>query len=175
MRILLTLLAAAALAAQTAKVVPLEEKDSQRMQALAHAKGVAIGAYEKAIKEIERKYVAVPADKQAGGTIYRSDESGRSWVSSGTIVSATSYNASDPCNRFGYHTVPCLKKQLAEAEKLEKEKGEPKPLPPPLFYRYGFEGGFEFSDDYRFIVPKSKVEIPSPLLSTPIYKWGGSQ
>ena len=171
----LLILALSIATAQTAKVVPISEHDAAMLESAAGSKAHYARLYDEEVKRVEAKYLAVgDRDKNRSDSKYFG-EGDTLLISSGTIGWATGISIGspqpdpkvDPCY-YSYSSVACLEKQLADARAKEAKGERPEPTPHYRYWRSGFENGYEFSEGFRFVVPKQKVyEYPKGY-------WGGT-
>ncbi len=147
----LSLFIAVSLGAQEARVISLESKDTtvarEAWENLQHAQ--ATWAH---LQEVLRdKYTVVPeGDKDASNTV----------ISSGLIGNSTS------CGIFLNVNKDQTVSALTDIEKCRAEQGKYHKEHPSLTYRRGWESGFEFSSDFKYIVPKPAA-VPSQGLFCP--------
>lgn len=160
--------------AQTAKVVEVTDPwDRKELKLLVELKASTAKHYDNAIKKIELKYLVVEdRDADRGSSVYREDSASYnigSVMGTGTIIGwrPDQSAAVDPCY-YSWESVACLEKKLANARKREAEGIKPAPAPHYRYWRQGFESGYEFSEGFRFIVPK-----PPPVV-TPRGYWGST-
>ena len=170
----LLILALSIATAQTAKVVPISEHDAAMLESAAGSEARYARLYDEEVKRVEAKYLAVgDRDKNRSDSKYFG-EGDTLLISSGTIGWATGISIGspqldpkvDPCY-YSYSSVACLEKQLAEARAKEAKGEKPEPTPHYRYWRSGFEGGYEFSEGFKFVVPKPKVIDASP------WRYGG--
>jgi hypothetical protein len=164
MRLIVTMLLLAASAfGQNAVVVPTIEVDAANLRRLNKELQSAQKALDEAKREIEEKYLLTEeVDLSSGHQAHRKGEDGTgTWASTGTSSAWISTNISTDASTFTQSVSACptaeqiakreasRKKQLADAAAYEKAH-------PWLYWRKGFDDNrsYEFSEDYRFIVPK---------------------
>ncbi len=145
--------------AQEAKVISIERKDSEiageAWKNLQHAQKT----WDHVQEVLRDKYTVVPeGDKDASNTVISSSLVG---------TNATIFCADQILSMSGTQLVS--KEELAKCHG-EQEK-ERKARPPSMTYRRGWENGFVFSSDFKYIVPKSPLPAPPnqwQYMSTPV-------
>jgi hypothetical protein len=141
------LLFASSVFAQTAHVIPLSEADAQaakvKWETLQHAQK----DWDDFQNEIAKNYTVVPlSDSDAGSTTYYEDEkAGFFLYSSGT--SGITWGEPEKCKTP--EEIAAEKKREAEDKKAQEEYQKNLKA-----YRKGWENGFQFDKDFKFIVPK---------------------
>jgi hypothetical protein len=159
-RAILFLILAASVGAQTANVIELEPVDAVKAQKVWDTLQKAQADYDFTLKILGEKYTLVKSgDPDAGNASTGIDVPVGTGYTSG-VVSA--------CNTIQWQdqNKDC---PMPSKEELEKRAKEQKAWDDEHFryYRKGFEGGFEFSKDFRFIVPKKTA--PMPIINMPWY------
>ncbi len=134
---------------QTAKVVAIDATDAQRMSSLVEQKTQIDKKIADLRKEIGKRYLLV--EKNSGDCIlgYKGDD-GNSWGSVSFVTSGTiGYGYYTSCETEEEKRTRSAreKKETAQHDAWLKEH-------PALYSRWGgCSLDFEFSEDYRFIVP----------------------
>jgi len=144
--------------AQSGRVVPLSEADALTVRITHVNMKKAVAAWEALRVKFGEKYLTVPyGDPESSGVEY-----------------VRPREASDIELTGVYHWRITERAELTEAEKKAHEEKRKKRA---VFFRKGWDehaGGsaslplFEFSSDFRFMVPGSPA-------STPTYRWWGDQ
>lgn len=153
---------------QSQKVIELDTLDVATAKQLAKNLADAQGALEKFRSAVRDKYLAVvEGSKDAGscsaptarsGVSISTDGSG--WVTTGSLTIQGCETAEEKTAR------------LVSEKKLREEQNKYAEEHPRMMYREGWAcGSFEFSDDYKFIVPvvekpvfnSGTITIPAPL------------
>jgi hypothetical protein len=148
---LICLLMCVGLSAQTAKVVQLSGADAAKVRATHEALDKAQKAWDAVQQQIRDEYVSsfvwVP-DEGPGGITVRGATAGSVLYYSENGGFMASHPACD---------AECLKRAEAERARVAK-------LPKKKEYtvKYEWRGGFEFSEDFRFIVPKPPTTLYAP-------------
>jgi hypothetical protein len=164
---------AVALYAQTARVIPIDNADAYKLKQAQEDIDKATAAYDTLVKRIERDYLIVnDRDPDKGNTVaeypYSITGTSSSKCCATLLVIGNSSGSirpsDDPCDA-SYESVACLEKRLLEARQKAAAGKKPEPRPVYLYWRSGFENGYSFTKDFRFVVPKP------PMLSTPD-RWG---
>jgi hypothetical protein len=128
---LLLAICSCAVFAQRAKVVQLSQDDATRVYAKWRVLQDAQKAWDEEQKKIATKYTYVRFEDKDKGTM---EAPGNEWP---MII----YTGSDP------------KEKASEAAQWDKYRKV------AYWYRSGWEYGFEFTDDFKFIVPKKAPEF----------------
>ena len=167
-RLLFVLLAVAlSCVSQTARVIELKPEDAQMVKSACEKLDAAQKAYDDAVDRVRQEYtVVLEGDPDAGATwVADKDESGflvgsgtTKWV---TVGGYLTWRDDDPCTR-SLESVACLTNRLRDAKALEAEGKKPKPRIRGHYKRRGWENGFEFTPDFRFIVPKPEPPLAQP-------------
>ena len=158
------LLATAALG-QEARVIQIKSEDSVELKQKWEVLQVAQKSWDEANGRIKKDYIVVKeGDKDAGRQVlFAYDLSGSKMAvywTSGII---------DGCNMlWADSTKPRPQEDAKRCEEIQR-KAE-KNRASMLFYRNGWESGFEFTPDFRFIVPR-KPEPPKPNSSYPFIQF----
>jgi hypothetical protein len=158
MRLIITLLLLAASAfGQNAVVVPTIEQDAANLRRLSKEVQSAQKALDEAKREIEEKYLLTEeVDLSSGHQAHRKGEdgSGISWASSGSFSIVT--NSTWTEGALACPTAEQIAKREAARKKQQADAAAYEKAHPWLYWRKGFDGNrsYEFSEDYRFIVPK---------------------
>lgn len=157
MRLIVTMLLLAASAfAQNAVVVTTIEQDAANLRRLSKELQRAQEALDAAKHEVEERYLLTEdVDLSSGHQAHRKGEDGSAtWATSGSFNVVTNSTWTEgalacPTAEQIAKREASRKKQLADAAAYEKAH-------PWLYWRKGFDGSgsYEFSEDYRFIVPK---------------------
>jgi hypothetical protein len=129
------------LAAQTAKVIPLSSADSAERKTLEDQRT----AIEQKIKDfdarVQKQYTTVlEGDKDSSGSF--ADYSGIGVT--GIVHGCGMILSTDPAAEKAYNV--CQRELEAERAK--------NPPPPQLMYRRGWTNGFEYTEDFKYIVPR---------------------
>jgi len=130
---------------QEAKVIQLSQEDT----AIAHAKWQALQdaqkTWDEEQKRLAKKYTFVHGDDPEAGDTQAWDMSGNGLAYSITST-ATWTTSSSPSPA-----------EIAAAQKAYEEHKKK-----DWWFRSGWESGFDFSKDFRFIVPKAAPRVVSP-------------
>lgn len=166
--IIAALLLTACMVAQSAKVVPVDSQTSAKLTTLAANVKEAQKAYDDAVEEAQHRLLTTRATTPPtshGQSCFAYREGEAEWTA-GTFITGSTYG--------GFYSIgsgcetPEEKAKRAEAEKeatAEKVKWEADH--PSHYWLEGFCEGSEFTDDFRYLVPKSK-----PTVQPGIY-WNG--
>lgn len=140
--------------AQSARVIALSDGDAANLKAKWDALKLAEKNWADAQEEVKAKYLTVPyQDPEAGYEYNPPTANGVSFAS--TTSSCWTYAE----NGRMVETEDCKKEQAAERERQKKAR----------YNRRGWEYGFEFTGDFRYIVPKVApvTSCPSGALCSP--------
>lgn len=144
--IVVTLLLAVAIEveSQEAKVIALDPVDSHVANEAWDNLQQAQKTWTDVQKLMTEKYLRVGyRDKEAGGEIYEGLTGSASFISSGNTVIWSSGSG-----------IPRTKAQVDKDERDYQER-----IRKAKYYRRGWEDGFQFTSDFRYIVPKA-AETP---------------
>jgi hypothetical protein len=143
-RLLILLLAAAPCWAQEAKVLQIDVADAAKARALYDKMQQAERDWEEFRAGVEKKYLTTEDGKEASNVVV-SDGSSISWGIAACYLSE-------------------LNESKEEQERREKACDtwrKEHPAPKSVYYREGWQSGFEFSKDFKFIVPKRALLLNS--------------
>lgn len=148
------LLLAMNLGAQEARVLELSRGDAYDVKQAWLNLQEAQGRWDGVQTRVKEKYLRVPyGDKEAGSEI--------SAFNTSTVLSGSSFFYS-----LGHEPTPeeranlVIVEQEAARERVDRRRHA-------MYERKGWESGFQFTSDFRFIVPKSTA-------TTPTQCWGGT-
>jgi len=150
----------AKLEGQTGKVVAVSPADAAKARGLHAALKTAEGAWQTFRQRIERDYLTT-TDLQAGSNVNWTDTKDAQF-------SAVSIHR---CETAILRVAGTLDEYDSPLCVEWRKQHPPKPQPPPRYKLQGFEDGFEFSQDFRFVVPAAKESAPpcSPWRLGPLY------
>ena len=152
------LLCSLAVAQDTVRIIPLKPHDgatayeiSQRIARAQKLLDDAKSDMDKFQKNVESDYITVEQSDPDHGdqSIGRKGECNN--VSCWTIPTTAVVTFGEPSKEL-------LAEEAAERKKYDTEH-------PYIYHRKGFEYGFRFSEDYRFIVPASPPPVYAPTSS----------
>lgn len=156
--ILILLLAAIVSLSQSAKVVSLSEADASAAKQAKANLDEAQRKWDELRTDIQQRYVSDAVSVSGTGLISNSLGSSSTIVWSGGAIRSSI----DPCDirsvsldSFDKAVAAC-KEWFTDRDKAERERKEAlAKLPKETVYtlKQDWQGGFEFSDDFRFIVP----------------------
>lgn len=149
MKLIIIMLLVTAAYSQTAKVIPLDSQDTQTIKALHTQIANLQTQLGEATEKIKEKYLESPKFN-GDATNRRVGEENQSftWVTTGT----TSLYLTQ-----GRETDQQIQDRLDNSIKLEKEQKAYQDAHPMIYFKYGWgQGEFEFTDDYKYIVPLIK-------------------
>jgi len=162
-------------AAQTAKVVALSPEDIAQAKELAHESAEYERKAHDFREHIMRDYL-VTTDRGKGASTWNDPNdaapAGAVWASNGMfyVNGIAGIGGGDP-----HCMTPEEKaKAAAERKKIEDEQAAYEKAHPTKYIRYGWDnpGSFQFSDDFRYIVP---APAPDPAEKWPHDSWGSLQ
>jgi hypothetical protein len=137
---------------QEARVIEIKPEDSAELKQKWEALQVAQNAWDQIHVRITNSYTVVKeGDKDAGGQVFFQN------ISGGQMGA---YWTTDSCHVLWVDSAhPRPQEDVKRCEDIQR-KAE-KNRAPMLFYRRGWERGFQFTPDFRYIVPKPEV-TPQP-------------
>ena len=148
-RIIVFLLFAVSVGAQSADVIELDRTDATEVRAAWTKLQDAQTKWDALHERMRQKYTLVKEGDPDKGNLSTFINPGTGI--SGTITFASGCNVISitPTEVAGDCGKPPSKEELARQEKERKEYADAH----ERYFRKGFENGFEFSKDFRFIVP----------------------
>lgn len=155
------LLMAGPLFAQDARVLQLSDNDSSIARAKYEALQKAQSEWDHFQEELKQKYLTVPkGDPDAGNTILSGSITSFGTICPDQIVTLGSTQTVSAKEISNCHV----------AQKAEEEKREAKN--PTKYQRAGWESGFVFSKDFKFLVPKPEITtVRADRFTYPIATW----
>lgn len=152
----LALLVAAVLQAQEAKVISLQEKDSRIAKEAWENLQQAQQTWEHVQDLLNQKYLQVPWDDPQRGNHEIANNvwpaySGLNWVSTVSDCHVLQLNP-----QTDERKARCSKEEAQERLAYDEARKKAR------YYRQGWENGFQFSYDFKYIVPK-----PTPVIDYP--------
>jgi hypothetical protein len=136
---------------QEARVIQIKPEDSAELKQKWDALQAAQNAWDQIHVRITNEYTTVKeGDRDAGSQVFLD-------ISGGQMAT---YWTVDSCHVLwmdGEHPRPA--EDVKRCEKIQREAE--KNRAPMLFYRQGWERGFQFTPDFKYIVPKPEAR-PQP-------------
>ncbi len=163
MRFLLSLALGLILSAQTATVVPLSPANAAEAKKLYGELQAAQKAWDAFRAKVEAIYLITTDPDRGGNTI---------WGEPSTGGDITGWGGTYTVHKCQVRVFAIgLDDSYDSSECIEWRKAHPSAPPPPTKYRlWGFENGFEFDKDFKFLVPKPPQQQKDPGITwTPLY------
>ena len=134
------------LAAQTAKVIPLSAADSAERKTLEDQRAAIELKIKSLDARIQKQYTTVlEGDKDSSGSYFGESLTTGVFGFSGITWGCVRTLSTDPAQEKAYQD--CEQRQQSETAK--------NPPPPQHMYRIGWTNGFEYTEDFKYIVPRS--------------------
>jgi hypothetical protein len=150
--IVIVFLGASSLPAQTARVIALTPADTTEVSDKYEALQRAQKDWDDLQLKIKEKYTIVSSDDKERGSSY----SGWLIINSGAALSSGSFLIGGGDNHCETAEEKLARKKL-EAKQEQDYKEYIKNM---RYLRLGWEDGFEFTKDFKFIVPKTRAVEP---------------
>lgn len=150
---------------QEARVVQLSDEDARSAKLSWERLQKAKSDWEVTSAFVKAKYLQVPVtDAEAGSRVILNSLNGGGGPTTMCADQIVGFAGTMPSV---VELAKCHHQQVAEAAKH-----------PAMTYRRGFENGFEFSSDFKYVVPTAKVAprpLPSQFWNVPVPAYGGTQ